>query len=139
MVPPYPGPPQEQGQAQGQGQEYDKSNYHPQASWATSTELEDEDPFRRSPGTSAPRRVNSNDPEERAWQEARANGVTAHLTGQASPPASGVGRVRDAENSRGFVVPNQEEEEAWERARNEGVTAHLTGGGLSKGGDGGRL
>ena len=77
--------------------------------------------------------MDSNEPEERAWQEARANGVTAHLTGQASPPASGAGRMRDEENTRGFVVPNQEEEEAWERARKEGVTAHLTGGGAGMG------
>ena len=71
--------------------------------------------------------------EEEAWERARNSGVTAHLTGQASPPPSGSQRVRDETNTQGFVVPNSEEDEAWERARMEGPTAHLTGNGLGSG------
>jgi hypothetical protein len=110
-----------------------KGDYHPQAAWAnTPDEGLDEDPFRSSPATRPGLGGSSYDAEERAWRDARDNGVTAHYTGQASPPRSGTG-VRDEENPRGFVVPNDPEEEAWERARKEGVTAHLTGGGKGGG------
>lgn len=122
MVPPYPGPPQSQGQGQELGEgsterpPYDKSDYQPRVAWAS--DAPDADPFRH-------------DAEERAWDQARSNGVTAHLTGQGSPPPTGTGAqaVRSVENPSGFVVPNREEEEAWLEARNTGVTAHLTGGG----------
>jgi len=127
MVPPYPGPPQPPP-TQGQGQGWDKGDYHPRAEWAnTPDENLDEDPFRSSPA-SRPGNSSSHDAEERAWERARTEGVTAHLTGQASPPRTGAG-VRDEENTRSFIVPNVEEEEAWDRARKEGVTAHLTGNG----------
>lgn len=116
MVPPYPGPPQGQG-VEGAG--YNKSDYQPEAAWA-------------SAGTGGPAGGGAHREEEEAWERARMTGVTAHLTGQASPPpsTSGPGQVRSPDNTRGFVIPNNEEDEAWERARNEGPTAHLTGNGV---------
>jgi len=122
-APPYSGPPPPPPNP------YDKSDYHPQAEWAnTPDERLDEDPFRRSPGQSG-----SHDAEEKAWERARTEGVTAHLTGQAGPRGTGTG-VRNEENPRGFVVPNEEEDAAWDEARKGGVTAHLTGGGGGKAG-----
>jgi hypothetical protein len=119
-APPYSGPPPPPPNP------YDKSDYHPQAEWANT---HDEDPFRSSPGHGV---GGSHDAEERAWERARTEGVTAHLTGQASPRGMGTG-VRDEENPRGFVVPNEEEDAAWDEARKGGVTAHLTGGGKAGG------
>lgn len=112
MVPPYPGPPMDQAQ-----RGYDKSDYHPQAQWANAG---------ADVGSSQPHRE-----EEEAWERARTTGVTAHLTGQASPPPSGRSMVRDESNPQGFLIPNNEEDEAWERARQDGPTAHLTGNGPS--------
>lgn len=79
--------------------------------------------------------MGENREEEEAWERARTGGVTAHLTGQASPPPPGSARVRDEGNSQGFVVSNNEEDEAWERARVKGPTAHLTGNGQARKGN----
>jgi hypothetical protein len=121
-VPVYPGPPE--SQSLGATPPYNKSDYHPEAHWANEGGP-DADPFAAH--------GSRHDAEERAWEQARTGGVTAHLTGQASPPPSGTGGhvVRSNENPSGFVVPNREEEEAWLEARNTGVTAHLTGAGTS--------
>lgn len=113
MVPPYPGPPTDQNQQQ---RGYDKSDYHPQAEWANEGSSQNQD----------------HREEEEAWERARTTGVTAHLTGQASPPPSGRSMLRDENNSQGFLIPNNEEDEAWERARTQGPTAHLTGNGQPK-------
>ena len=59
--------------------------------------------------------------EEEAWERARNEGVTAHLTGHGPGPRRNSGEVQ------GYAMRNTEEDEAWERARAEGVTAHLTG------------
>lgn len=136
MVPPYPGPRED-----GQGpQGYDKADYHPEAEWAQhQSQYNNQNPFSDLPPPPAGSGsgIGGNREEEEAWARARDNGVTAHLTGQASPPPSGAQRVRDETNTQGFVVPNSEEDEAWERARMEGPTAHLTGNGLGSGRKGG--
>ncbi|EIW69892.1 hypothetical protein TREMEDRAFT_73651 [Tremella mesenterica DSM 1558] len=137
MVPPYPGPPA------GRPSQFEKSDYHPEAEWAqgetvgfapppgppparntnpfdTSNPFENEESISRS-------RVVPNREEDEAWERARSEGVTAHLTGHAPAP------LTTREESSGYVIGNREEDEAWERAREEGLTAHLTG---KRGGEG---
>jgi len=118
MVPPYP------GSANTPPPNFEKSDYQPEAEWANV------EPIAYAPPSGPPPRnaftdvsgsgpnVAPNRAEDEAWERARSEGVTAHLTGHAPPPAV---------ESQGYVIGNPEEDEAWERARTEGVTAHLTG------------
>lgn len=114
MVPPYPGPPPP-------GQEpYEKSDYQPDAEWAQAGYAPPPGP---PPGASRSTNVDHGEhrEEEEAWERARTEGVTAHLTGHGTAPRRNSGEVQ------GYATRNVEEDEAWERARGEGVTAHLTG------------
>ncbi|ODN99471.1 hypothetical protein L198_03315 [Cryptococcus wingfieldii CBS 7118] len=119
MVPPYPGPPAPPGHYANNPPPpagYEKSDYHPGAEWAQGD---------YAPPAGAPPRerdIGENRAEEEAWDRARSQGVTAHLTGHGFAPR----RSSDSLNG-GYAIPNAEEDEAWERARNEGVTSHLTG------------
>ncbi|KAK8850520.1 hypothetical protein IAR55_004438 [Kwoniella newhampshirensis] len=125
MVPPYPGPPANGPPPPASG--FEKSDYQPDVEWAQAEYAPPPGPPPSqggSWGTSGPA---PNRAEDEAWERARTEGVTAHLTGQGPGPITS---RRDEE--RGFVVDNEEEEEAWERARNAGVTAHLTGGPRSR-------
>ena len=120
MVPPYPGNPAAQPPPN-----FEKSDYHPEAEWAQV------EPLTYAPPTGPPPRnpfvdgsgsnITSNRAEDEAWERAKSGGVTAHLTGHASPPRF--------EDSHAYTIPNSEEDEAWDVARTEGVTAHFTGGG----------
>lgn len=112
MVPPYPGPPNYANNPPPP-QGWDKSDYHPDAEWAQADYA--------SP-SSRERDIGDNREEEEAWERARSQGVTAHLTGHAPLRAR-----EDVERDSGYVIPNAEEDQAWEEARNQGVTAHLTG------------
>ena len=115
MVPPYPGPPPP---GQGGAGAFEKTDYQPAAEWA-------HDGY--APPAGAPPAGARGDmehrEEEEAWERARTEGVTAHLTGHGPGPRT----QRDSGEVRGFAVHNNEEDEAWERARGEGVTAHFTG------------
>ncbi|RSH85286.1 hypothetical protein EHS25_005093 [Saitozyma podzolica] len=129
MVPPYPGPP-----ANGvNGPGFEKSDYHPDAPWAQGTEpLGYAPPSGPPPGVSS-RGIEPNAEEDEAWERARTQGVTAHLTGHAPPPQFESSRATGA---TGYALSNEEEDEAWERARTTGPTAHLTGNANAKGREG---
>ena len=121
MVPPYPGPPP--GQSQNS---YEKGDFQPVAEWANNNTLNN-NAYAPPPGPPPQQgfggglnRSNQTDAQEEAWERARNQGVTAHLTGH------GLDRTR-RDSDEGYVVTNREEDEAWERARGEGITAHLTG------------
>lgn len=117
MVPPYPGPPP--GSTPGA---YEKGEFHPDAEWAQASYAPPPGPPPAQAGFGGSRDVEHGQhrAEEEAWERARTQGVTAHLTGHAPAPDR-------RESEEGYVVRNTEEDEAWERARGEGVTAHLTG------------
>ncbi|WVQ70667.1 hypothetical protein IAR50_000189 [Cryptococcus sp. DSM 104548] len=116
MVPPYPGPPGPYANNPPPPAGYEKSDYHPDAEWAQAD-------YAPPPGAPPRERdIGENRAEEEAWDRARSQGVTAHLTGHGSAPR----RSSDSQDG-GYVIPNAEEDEAWERARNEGVTSHMTG------------
>nr|ODN89948.1 hypothetical protein L203_01865 [Cryptococcus depauperatus CBS 7841] len=123
MVPPYPGPPAGNSSYPPPPQGYEKSDYHPDAEWAQSNYP----PPPGAPLSDSNSRGVENREEEEAWERARAEGATAHLTGHAAAP----NRNSD-ERERGYVIPNAEEDMAWERAKNEGVTAHITGHGTGR-------
>ncbi len=124
MVPPYPGPNNASAPPH-----FEKSDYQPEAEWANAETLAyapPPGPPPRNPfADGSESNVMPNKAEEEAWERARSGGVTAHLTGHASPPPA---------RSQGYIISNQEEDEAWDRARTRGVTAHLTGAG--RGGEG---
>jgi hypothetical protein len=97
MVPPYPGPPVDPHV--GATPQYEKNDYHPQAEWANT-------PYSPPPGsppnhasinpftsTRPNREVIPNAEEDEAWERARTQGVTAHLTGQGQGPSAGSGRA----------------------------------------------
>ena len=123
MLPPYPG-----SSTAPPPSNFEKSDYQPEAEWAQGESIA------YAPPSGPPPRNPFNDPsgsdraEDEAWERARSEGVTAHLTGHAPSPFS------DTSQGYGYTIPNKEEDEAWDRARIEGVTAHLTGAG--RGGEG---
>jgi len=114
MVPPYPGPPPP---GQGGQSAFEKTDYQPAADWA-----QDGYAPPSGPPPAGSRGNTEHREEEEAWERARTEGVTAHLTGHGPGP-----RRDSGEAARGYGVSNTEEDEAWERARSEGVTAHYTG------------
>jgi hypothetical protein len=77
------------------------------------------------------RDIQPNAEEDEAWERARTQGVTAHLTGHAPPP-----QLENSRATAGYAVGNEEEDEAWERARMTGPTAHLTGNANTRGREG---
>jgi len=123
MVPPYPGP-----SGAPPPPHFEKSDYQPEAEWAQAEPVDYAPPSGppplRNPFTDGSgSHVVPNREEDEAWERARSEGVTAHLTGHAAAPGGN--------SSEGYTIPNEEEDEAWERARTEGVTAHYTGAGRS--------
>ena len=106
MVPPYPGPPTSGSSP------YEKGEFHPSAEWA-----QDHPP----PPGAPPAQTGPHAAEEAAWEQARTQGPTAHLTNDAPRPQ------RNSFEATGYTIGNREEDEAWEEARTQGVTAHFTG------------
>lgn len=134
MVPPYPGPPTD-GQNPFVGG-YEKSDYQPSAEWAAGLSGvpgagagagAQYGPPPGSPPRATARDGSTNREEEEAWAAAQSQGVTAHLTGHASPTSPRAAGTAGAAPSTGYTIGNAEEDEAWERARTDGVTSHITG------------
>ena len=70
--------------------------------------------------SSSKAKVVPNREEDEAWERAKSEGVTAHLTGHASPMSHG----SDKGGSDGYSTPYEEAEAAWEYARAQDVAAH---------------